>query len=188
MLEVMIPERLVVHFKEVIERIMNTLEQIHCREDLDYVNFKVKDLLNLLLRCNELFTVDGSILEMIGEVVQLTERPFQEVTECGYKAPKKKSGCKGRPYFLIYRGQLEFCLENNFSVPAIAKMISVSESTVKRRLKKFELSVVDTYTDISEQELDQLVNRKSNRTKIVDTGVCLVFLWQTKSRFQSIEF
>ena len=48
-------------------------------------------------------------------------------------------------------------LENRFSVPQIAHMLSVSVSTVQRRLGEFGLSVRALYANLSDAELDEIV-------------------------------
>ena len=44
-------------------------------------------------------------------------------------------------------------VESKFSISAMARMLEVSESTVKRRLYSFEISISSKYADSSE-ELD----------------------------------
>ncbi len=58
---------------------------------------------------------------------------------------------------MIGKEQLQFYLENGFSVPSIAKMINVSKSTVKRRLKELRLSVSSCFSSIVDDELDAAV-------------------------------
>jgi len=50
------------------------------------------------------------------------------------------SGFPGRPAFNIPREVLEMFVENKFNVSAMASMLEVSESTVKRRLRTNEIS------------------------------------------------
>eukprot|EP00794_Sanderia_malayensis_P001848 gene1848-2081_t len=64
---------------------------------------------------------------------------------------------RGGPAFIITKDQLEFYLENGFGVRDVAKMLSVSKSTVKRRLHTFGLSVGMTYTKISDEALDDKI-------------------------------
>ena len=56
--------------------------------------------------------------------------------------------------------QLEFYLCIHFTVPQIVSMLKVSESTVKRRLKRFDLLISSTYTVISDIDLDNKILNK----------------------------
>ena len=51
------------------------------------------------------------------------------------------SGSPGRPAFNIPREVLEMFVKNKFNVSAMASMLEVSESTVKRRLRKNGTSI-----------------------------------------------
>ena len=57
----------------------------------------------------------------------------------------------------IPREQLELFLELGFSIPQMANMLGVSQSTVKRRMSSFSLSITQTYTNVSQEDLDHEV-------------------------------
>ena len=80
----------------------------------------------------------------------------------------KKTGFRGRPFLIITKEQLQLYLQYNFTVPNIAKMLLVSESTIKRRFQEFGLSVGDTYSDISDGELDSII--RNNISKFPNCG------------------
>ena len=69
------------------------------------------------------------------------------------------SGQRGRPRFFISKEKLEFLLDMKFTSEEIASMLCVSASTVKRRIREYDTSVRQRYSDISENELDQIVER-----------------------------
>lgn len=77
----------------------------------------------------------------------------------GYSPKKVYSGCRGRPSFDIPKEQIELFLEYNFSLPQISEMLGVSLSTVTRRLKDYGLSVTQTYSTISNTELDEIMQQ-----------------------------
>ena len=77
----------------------------------------------------------------------------------GYSPKKVYSGCRGRPSFDIPKEQIELFLEYNFSLPQISEMLGVSLSTVTRRLKDYGLSVTQTYSTISNTELDEITQQ-----------------------------
>ena len=66
-------------------------------------------------------------------------------------------GTVGRPSFEIPPSQLQYLIENRFSVPQITQLMGVSVSTIRRRMSEFNLSIRATYSPITDEQLDQLV-------------------------------
>ena len=71
----------------------------------------------------------------------------------GYQCSAVSTGRRGRPRFSISQDQLEYLTGNDFPVQRIASMLGVSASTVRRRMTDFGLSISDTYTCISDEDL-----------------------------------
>ena len=69
------------------------------------------------------------------------------------------TGLVGRPCIVISLEQLSYLIENRFSVPQIADMLGVSISTVRRRMTEFGLSITAQYSMLSDQEIDEIVQR-----------------------------
>ena len=67
-------------------------------------------------------------------------------------------GTVGRPSFQISPTQLEFLINNRFSVSQIAQLMGVSVSTLRRCMQTFSLSIHATYSSITDEELDGLVS------------------------------
>lgn len=65
----------------------------------------------------------------------------------------------GRPTFIISYQQLSFLVENRFTVPQIADMLGVSVRTVHRRLAEYSQSIRSQYSDITDGELDSIVQQ-----------------------------
>ena len=80
-----------------------------------------------------------------------------------YKFPLKKTGFRGRPFLIITKEQLQLYLQYNFTFPKIAKILLVSESTIKRCFQEFGFSLGDTYSDISDGELDSVIRNNISR-------------------------
>ena len=80
------------------------------------------------------------------------------VTSC-YNSPLIYNGLVGRPCYDIQLATLEFLLESRFIVSQIADIFCVSIRTVRRRMSHYDISVRNTYTDMSQQELDETVSR-----------------------------
>ena len=64
---------------------------------------------------------------------------------------------RGRPRLLITQDQLEHLIALNFSCPSIASMLGVSVRTIYRRMHEYSMSIRSTYSDITDNDLDQKV-------------------------------
>ena len=107
-------------------------------EGCESVIYRINSLIHILVR------IDGIIVD-IGEELFLclneAERLIGEYQtfDCdnGYQTLKTFSDDRGRPRYNIPREQLELFLELGFSVPQMANMLGVSQSTVKRRMSTY---------------------------------------------------
>ena len=66
------------------------------------------------------------------------------------------TGFRGRPAFSIPKEILEM-FSNKFTISAMAKMLNVSDSTVKRRIQNDGLSISSKYANLGQQDLDNIV-------------------------------
>lgn len=75
----------------------------------------------------------------------------------GEKPPAMLYSFCGAPQFLIPKSVLECWLDEDFTITEISRLLSVSESTVYRRMREYGLSKLQ-FTDISDQDLDLQVS------------------------------
>ena len=68
-----------------------------------------------------------------------------------------RNGFRGRPAYIISKVQLETLIELGFDYNTIARMLGVSERTILRRRVEFGLPVGCTFTDITDDDLDNAV-------------------------------
>ena len=68
------------------------------------------------------------------------------------------TGRRGRPRFILPEDSLRYLIENGFNVPSVSRILGVSIRTVRRRMADFGIYVSDTYTSITDSELDEKVN------------------------------
>ena len=127
---IILPRRIADLLENNVRKIIMAFDGVNCKEDLDYLNFRVKNLLNVVLRCNELYEVDAGLIAKIQQAAALTEKSFEESSIPGYQAPKQRNGEKGRPAYIINKSKLEYYLENNFSISLIAKTALVINSCI----------------------------------------------------------
>ncbi|CAB3979267.1 tRNA (uracil-O(2)-)-methyltransferase [Paramuricea clavata] len=75
------------------------------------------------------------------------------------KQPRSRSTRNecGAPMFEIPRSVLECYLEQNLKIEEISKILSVSESTIYRRMRQYHLSKME-FSTVTEDELDRVVS------------------------------
>lgn len=63
----------------------------------------------------------------------------------------------GAPEFIISKETLQSMIDTGFKINDIANLLSVSESTVYRRMRAYNISSLN-FTDIEDSELDNILN------------------------------
>ena len=103
---------------------------------------------------HELSAVLHSYLDHYADLVMQLE---DQVYDVHIPIPLLHTGRAGRPAFLISKAQIEVLTELGYSYAKIARMFGVSERTLLRRREQFGLPIGQSYTDISNKELDTVV-------------------------------
>ncbi|XP_045898241.1 uncharacterized protein LOC123966515 isoform X2 [Micropterus dolomieu] len=70
----------------------------------------------------------------------------------------------GRPKYVVSHQQLQSLVEMSLPVSCIAKLLGVSERTVKRRMHEYGLSIMQYYSTLTDEQLDNLVRSVKART------------------------
>ena len=90
-------------------------------------------------------------------MVVRSNQPFRNV----------RNGC-GAPVFEIPRSALECYLEQNLKIEEISKILSVSESTIYRRMRQYGLSKME-FSDVAEARVHSRIPcSKSRRSSAGD--------------------
>ncbi len=71
--------------------------------------------------------------------------------------PVMVTGRTGRPSFHIPFEQLQCLIEFRFSVPQIAQLLGISVRTVRRRMSEAGLSIQGTYSQLTDDQLDEII-------------------------------
>lgn len=64
----------------------------------------------------------------------------------------------GLPHSDVPKEQLEYLLSMNFSGAQISMAIELSLSTIRQRMTEYGLSIGSLYSDVIDQEIDQVVS------------------------------
>ena len=141
-----------------VVRASEKLDEVWSPSSLDAVIFHVNQLYRLLL----VYCDDDHVLEDVGRSIALLaeiEDRMEELGHVGYVPNLILSQTRrGRPKFDIHKEQLQHLLQLHFTCPKIAALLGVSLRTVRRRMTEYGLSVSGLYSDISNCELDRLVD------------------------------
>ncbi|XP_026111037.1 uncharacterized protein LOC113085763 [Carassius auratus] len=99
------------------------------------------------------------IIHEVSDFIQeiQTSEPRAQDDNTVYRPPLIRSGSRGAPSYVITQDQLSFLLSCGFTVKQIAQILHTSISTVKRRLRCFNLLQSSSYSDISDADLDEKI-------------------------------
>ena len=114
-------------------------------ESVDYLRYKSEVALNILQMSCLVYNIPSSLIDQAQDIYVTLEEAWKEF-QCGTSSNTVRlehvfSGSPGRLAFHIPKEGLEMFVENKFSINAMARMLEVSESTVKRRLYSFGISI-----------------------------------------------
>ena len=163
----------IVHaYRCILIEITSQLEQHNIGSDqIDYAKFRLEWFTSVLLRYNQarngrmLRNIPSTIIENLQTVLNIVNRLDINISH-GYRAGKIYSGYRGRPSFDISKERLELFLDYNFSIRKISEMLGASISTINRRLSIYGLSISQTYSTLTDGELDaatlQLISQYPN--------------------------
>lgn len=100
-----------------------------------------------------------------------------EEREASYACPTVTSNqSRGRPSLVIPKEQIEGLRSLGFSWAAMARMLGVSEKTLKRRREAFDVSsTIERFSDISDDEIDHFV--KSALDILPQSGERMLIGW-----------
>ena len=123
--------------------------------EVEYIHSKIQWLFHLLVRYSSVYQFDYEIERLVRAACNC----FDAVRTQGEKRCRwvQSYGQKGRPKIIVPEEQLEFLVGLGFSTVNIASLIGVSESTIKRRLSDFGISIRCSYTQMTDEDLDGVI-------------------------------
>ena len=126
----------------------------HDADGLDYILFRLDWVINILVRYSGAEAIDPRVIDLLREV-----KDTITASQCmnSHTTGTVFTGIQGRPKFNIPKEQLQFLVEQRFSIPAIADILGVSRRTVERRLHEFGVSCKAVYSSISDEHLDTVI-------------------------------
>ena len=150
-------ERLAEHYFRTCREICRSLATTD-ENEIDSAVFKVNSLRYLLVRCESLVTIPNEVHILLETVINILSNCSEgSERRAGYQAVKMFTQDRGRPHYIIPKEQLELFLELGFRIPEMATMLGVSVKTVQRRLREYDLSITNTYSNVTNETLDNHV-------------------------------
>ena len=148
-------------------------------DEVDYVLSRINSVELMLTLCADSIDVNPMVFQAISQAKDLlSSLSFEGSATTANQATKLFSGDRGRPRFVVTKEQLEFFINYGFHCPEIGRILNISESTVRRRLKEFGISA-NNFTRLTDGELDSVV--EEIKRDFPDSGYRMV-LGQLRAR------
>ena len=126
------------HLESAIASLQLLLVNIGQTQDRVLVDFKV--ILETVLRQSRI----------ILEAFVVLERQDSESRALSFACPTATVQCPGRPALIVQREQIEFLRELHFPWTKIARILGISESTLRRRRDEIQCTLDDDVENFSE--------------------------------------
>uniref|UniRef100_A0A3B3BMS2 Integrase core domain-containing protein n=1 Tax=Oryzias melastigma TaxID=30732 RepID=A0A3B3BMS2_ORYME len=145
---------------EIFSRLITKLQAAISRSplDFDFLEFTCRQELYLLEALSRHVNVPEPILQAFQHLFRLV----MSHSNCTDGTVATIAGETGRPRYDIDQEILEELLDVNLPVSCIAKLLGVSRSTINRRMREFGVSARQTYSTLTDEELDDAVIRIKN--------------------------
>lgn len=129
--------------------------------DMDFLLFTCRQELYLWEALSRHINIQPEIVQALQEFLTLVIDHIDHANVT-LTTVETVSGARGRPMFLIEKERLVELLDLNLPVNSIAKLLGISARTVHRRMAEFGLSVNQTYSNLTDEELDDAVRHIHN--------------------------
>lgn len=141
--------------RRYIEEVVMALQQSGSYSN-DFIQFRLDWLCNTVIRYVSQIPFGDSLLHFIQTARDLVQQENND-RPVFYETQLSFTGQRGRPRLHISRDQMGFFLDLHFTASEIASLMGVSESTVRRSIHEYDCHVERSYSDFTEEQLDQVV-------------------------------
>ncbi|KAF3857271.1 hypothetical protein F7725_009130 [Dissostichus mawsoni] len=151
--------------RDFLQRLLTRISQITQRLplDVDYLQFAVDQEMALFRSLSGQVDMPQDVINALTELSRLVN--IEDISNQTPHQVPVMQGEMGRPKYVVCPQQLQGLIEDlSLPVSAIAKLLDVSEKTVKRRMHENGLSIKQSYSTLTDDELDNLVRSVKART------------------------
>lgn len=148
--------------KETIIKIIHETSNVNLSaNDYDAVSTRFERLHRLAIYLEAVYGRKYGIDRLINKLEDIS-RLFSSdddhnAERCLPFVSREHCGGRGAPKFKIPEDAFEYYLSHGFTNPQIALMLRISESTVKRRLKEYNLRRNSLFSNLNDDELDSKI-------------------------------
>ena len=171
------------HIRDMINDIIRTIKSRSIDSNtIDAIQFRLDWLYRIVSQLPDINGTTNQILSLIASVQSSLGASVN--IECSPAPIPVFTGGRGQPKYLIPRDHLQFYVEKRFTVTNMATLLGVSIITVERRLQEHGLSIRQTFSSMTNDELDNIV--QSILLEFPNTGYRRMtgFLQSRELRFQ----
>lgn len=139
-----IPQEILDEISELLSTLSGQLQQSSSNPgaDVEHFQYRLENIIHILSR----FASTGT-LQHEDEIFSKLHTALEELDI------RNLTVQTGQSFQFITQDQLQYLLEQHFTVREISKIYSVSVRTIQRRMTQYGLFVRQTYSGISDQEL-----------------------------------
>uniref|UniRef100_A0A3P9HD15 Integrase catalytic domain-containing protein n=1 Tax=Oryzias latipes TaxID=8090 RepID=A0A3P9HD15_ORYLA len=143
--------------QEMILRLISKLESgLSQPLDLDFLLFTCRQELYLWEALSRHVNIQPEIVQALQEFLRLVLDHIDR-NNVALTTVETVSGARGRPMYVVEKERLVELIALNLPVKSIAKLQGISTRTVHRRMTEFGLSVKQTYSSLTDEELDDSI-------------------------------
>ena len=92
--------------------------------------------------------------EAFEEIISFTNRQNAHIVGGFLNTLRRTQGPRGAPHYDIPEHVLRSLVECHFGAPDIAKLLGVSIRTIRRRMSDYGISILSTYSGLSDYDLE----------------------------------
>lgn len=144
--------------REMIQSKLLSVRDRLIQDDIELDIQAILEVVDVLLQCVVLLDSFERVSEQVFNYLTqardvLSRSIHRNTTECRLN----DVGTAGRPSFNISKEQIEYLMDCNFTVKEMSEILHVSKRTVERRMSAYNLTGMNRFTEITDEQLDNAV-------------------------------
>ena len=148
-----------IQIRYAISKTLNDLAQRICDGRLNNIEEEIERSIDILQQYSSIASTDVSIslqlaAEAFEEIISFTNRQNAHIVGGFLNTLRRTQGPRGAPYYDIPEHILRSLVECHFGAHDIAKLLGVSIRTIRRRMSDYGISILSTYSGLSDYDLE----------------------------------
>lgn len=141
-----------------MDRMLRRLQEVLQRQpvDLDYLHFVLNHEMELVRSFENVIELPHDVIHALSDILRLLCLQEEQRPSAPTYA-EVLGGGQGQPKFVVANEYLQNLIEMQLPIPCIAKLLGVCKRTLFRRMREYGLSVKGLYSNVTDEELDNLV-------------------------------